>query len=93
MAELREQIQAEKENVEVALATLREALSRSPRSVIELAASATFLHNVYNGIENILKQVLKARAVEIPGADAWHQELLKRAASAGVIPGTLAQEL
>jgi uncharacterized protein YutE (UPF0331/DUF86 family) len=93
MAELREQIQAEKENVEVALANLREALSRSPRSVIELAASATFLHNVYNGIENILKQVLKTRAVEVPGADAWHQELLKRAASAGVIPGALAQEL
>jgi uncharacterized protein YutE (UPF0331/DUF86 family) len=93
MAELRERILAEKENVEAALANLQEALSRSPRGTIELAAAATFLHNVYNGIENILRQVLAARAIELPRADAWHQELLKRAAAAGVISGSLAQEL
>jgi uncharacterized protein YutE (UPF0331/DUF86 family) len=93
MADLRERVLAERENVEVALANLKQALLRSDRSVIELAAAATFLNNVYNGIENILKQLLAARSIEVPKTDAWHQELLKRATSSGLIPAALGKEL
>jgi hypothetical protein len=61
MANLSKQILAEKENVEKALTNLKEAMAREEKSVVELAAIGTFLHNIYNGIENILKQILKAK--------------------------------
>jgi hypothetical protein len=63
MKDLARRIAAEKENVEKALQNLMEARARKDRSAIELAAIATFLHNIYNGIENILKQVAKAKGV------------------------------
>ncbi len=93
MAELRERVLAEKENVELSLTNLIEAMSRKERTVIELTAAASFVHNVYNGIENILKQVLAARSIEVARAGAWHQELLKRAVAEKVVSNELAQEL
>ena len=63
MANLPKQILAEKENVEKALDNLEDALARPKKSVVELSAIATFLHNIYNGIENILKQALKIKNI------------------------------
>jgi hypothetical protein len=68
MDELTEQILAEKENVDIALHNLKTAMARTEKTVIELAAIVTFLHNIYNGIENILKQILISR-------DIWFQNL------------------
>jgi hypothetical protein len=62
MVDLTRKIAAEKENVEKALGNLKDAMGRKKRSTVELAAIATFLHNIYNGIENILKQVQKQKA-------------------------------
>ena len=53
MVDVIRRIAAEKENVEKALDNLRGAMERREKSVVELAAIATFLHNIYNGIENI----------------------------------------
>ncbi|CAG0977999.1 MAG: hypothetical protein MPEBLZ_04398 [Candidatus Methanoperedens nitroreducens] len=44
MDELTEQILAEKENVDIALQNLEIAMARTEKTVIELAAIATFLH-------------------------------------------------
>ena len=93
MAELPESILAEQENVEAALGNLRQALSADRKSVIELAATATFVHNIYNGIENILKQVSLSRSLAVPKSDTWHQDLLKQSTAAGFISSELAQEL
>lgn len=93
MAELPERILAEQENVETALANLREATQSERKSVIELAATATFLQNIYNGIENILKQVFVTRSIEVPRSDTWHQDLLKQSTAAGIISANLAREL
>jgi uncharacterized protein YutE (UPF0331/DUF86 family) len=58
-----------------------------------LAAIATFIHNIYNGIENILKQVLRAKGTEIPKSDTWHKDLLNLSVSLGIIPEKLSDDL
>jgi hypothetical protein len=75
MDELQKHILAEKENVEIALENLRLAKSKDEKTVIELAAIGTFLHNIYNGIENILKRVVAAKKIEIPASVTWHKDL------------------
>lgn len=93
MVDLTRKIAAEKENVERALGNLKEATARKEKSHVELAAIATFLHNVYNGIENILKQVLKSKGTEIPKSETWHKELLDLSVSLGIIPEKLSDQL
>lgn len=53
----------------------------------------TFLHNVYNGIENILKQSLKFKGIQITSGDNWHKELLSLAVVHSVISLDLSDEL
>ena len=93
MVDITRQVAAEKENVEKALGNLRDAMGRREKSVVELAAIATFLHNIYNGIENILKQVLRAKGTEIPKSDTWHKDLLNLSVSLGIIPEKLSDDL
>lgn len=93
MDNLSKQIMAEKENVKMVLSNLKEAMARKERSVIELAAMGTFLHNIYNGMEGILKQILIAQNVEIPKSDTWHKELLNLSFSTGIISEKLSEEL
>ena len=93
MVDLTRKIAAEKENVEKALDNLKDAMGRKERSTVELAAIATFLHNIYNGIENILKQVLKSRGNEIPKSETSHKDLLDISVSNGIIPEKLSDQL
>ncbi len=93
MDELNRKIFAEEENIEIALGNLRDAMARKKKTVIELAAIATFLHNIYNGIENILKQTLKTKGVEIPESATWHKELLNLSVSQRIISEKLADQL
>jgi len=83
MDNLPKEILAEKENIEQALENLKAALARQEKTVIELSAMATFLHNIYNGIENILKQALKAKRITISRSGTWHKELLVAARAKG----------
>ena len=55
MVDFARTIEAEKENVENALDNLTLVMERQDKSIIELAAIATFLHNVYNKIVNMEK--------------------------------------
>jgi uncharacterized protein YutE (UPF0331/DUF86 family) len=93
MDNLPRQIIAEVENVEVVLKNLQEAKDRKVKTVVELAAMGTFLHNVYNGIENILKQSLKFKGIQITSGDNWHKELLNLAVVHSVISPDLSDEL
>ena len=93
MDDLHRRILAEKENVEIALSNLNETMARNPKTVIELAAIGTFLHNIYNGIENILKQTLKSRNIEIPKSGSWHKDLLDISVSQGIISELLSDQL
>ena len=72
---------------------LKEAMARANKSAIELAAIGTFLHNIYNGIENILKQIVRLKSVEMPKSDSWHKELLNLSVSKGIISEELSDQL
>lgn len=90
---LREKIRAEIQNVNTVLDNLKEAEERQEKSVVELAATATFIHNIYNGIENILIQILKSQNIKIPKTAAWHKELLDTASGRGIISHELSDNL
>ena len=93
MVDLPKRIAAEKENVDRALSDLKDAMARKEKSTIELAAAATFLHNIYGGMEHILKQVLKAKGTKIAKSETWHKELLALSVSNRIIPEELSDEL
>lgn len=93
MDELSKQILAERENVEEALGNLRYAMEREQKTVVELAAIGTFLHNIYNGIENILKQILHEKGHAIPKSETWHKDLLIFSVSVGIISESLSDKL
>ncbi|MCI0699081.1 hypothetical protein L0337_44650 [candidate division KSB1 bacterium] len=93
MANLREKVSAEEENINQTLNDLQSALARPERTIIERAALATFLHNIYSGIENILKQILKAKGVSIPSSPSWHKDLLILTVSEKIISQDLANDI
>jgi len=93
MDDLHEKIEAEKQNVEKALADLMMVCSRKDRDIVTLAAMATFMHNIYNGIESILKQILKSKGLHVPKTDTWHKDLLELSVSEGIISEQLSDQL
>jgi hypothetical protein len=46
---------------------------------IEISAAAMLLHSFYNGIENILRFIIKFYDTELPNDIKWHMELLEKA--------------
>ena len=93
MDKLRKHIRAEEENVEIALGNLKQTIKREEKTVIELAAIGTFLHNIYNGVENILKQIIVANGGELPMSGTWHKDLLNLSVSMGIVSEELSDEL
>ena len=93
MGELKDEILIEKEHISTTLQSLKEALKRKEKSNIELAAIATFLQNTYNGIENILKRILKFKKVYIPKSTTYHKDLLNLAVKTNIISNKLSKKL
>ena len=78
MVSLSQKIEAEIENVESTLSKLLPVLEVENKEFPELAAIATILQNFYNGVENILKQILSSKNVVIEKSDNWHKDLLTK---------------
>ncbi len=93
MDELLREIAAEKEYIDQTFTALEEALNRQEKTIVELAAIATFLHNFYNGTENLLKRVLKFKKVPIPDSASSHKDLLDLAANQNIISLNLSKAL
>ena len=92
MADIKDRVEAEYEAIENIL-SLIPFKDISQLSQLELAGLATIIHNFYNGIENILKQVFKLKSIEIPTGSSWHQELLIKAKDENIISEDLADKL
>ena len=93
MDELLREVQAEKEYILDTFRALNEALQRKEKTVVELAAISTFLQNTYNGIENILKRVLKFKGMSMPASGSWHKDLLDLAVNNQIISLELSKRL
>ncbi len=76
MDNLVDKIEAEFENIDQVLNELPYYEKLPYLSVLELAGVAALIHNFYNGIENILKQILKYEKNTLPDGKSWHKELL-----------------
>ncbi len=93
MDKLVREVAVEKEHIEKTLSGLNQALNRSEKTIIELAATGTFLHNIYSGIENILKRILKFKGVTISDSKSFHKDLLDHSVTAGIISQSLSDDL
>ncbi len=89
--QLKEYCEAEFENIDIVMSELFSVIKteRSEYSTVELAAIATFIHNCYNGIENILKRVLSFRQIDMKDTPTWHKDLLKRSLDIEIINSDL----
>ena len=72
-------IQVEFEAIAKTLAILPDHTRLSQINELELAGCAALLHNFYNGVENIFKQLHKKNNIPLPQGNAWHKELLHSA--------------
>ena len=93
MADLCERVEAELENVRAVLKELPEVTRFSELSTLELAGVAAILSSFYNGIENLLKQILLARGQSLPDGASWHRDLLARAVEGGILSADAQQAI
>lgn len=93
MAEVHERVEAEMENIKRVVAELPSSESLPNLSPLELAGVAALIHNFYNGIENILKQVVTSCGKKVPDSASWHRDLVDIAASNNIISEPSAKKL
>lgn len=93
MAKARELVEAELENIRQVIAELPGADSIPNLSSLELTGVAALIHNFYNGIENILKQMVIHLGVELPHNSSWHRDLVNLGVSNGIISESTAEDL
>ena len=85
MANFKERIEAEFENIQKVLSRLPESNTLSNLSDLELAGVAALIHSFYNGVENILKQAVREKGKDVPQGQTWHRDLVELTVNEGII--------
>jgi uncharacterized protein YutE (UPF0331/DUF86 family) len=93
MTSLRERVAAELEAIDRVLSELPANASASSLSALERAGVAALLHSFYNGLENLLRLMVRARGLQVPAGDSWHRDLVGLAVTEGLIRADTAQGL
>lgn len=93
MADLKECIEAEEENIRHVLGQLPPVARLSQLSELELAGTAALIHSIYNGIENILKQTLKGGGGVMPSGATWHRDLLLQVEARNILKSSTVESL
>jgi hypothetical protein len=91
MADLGEKVAAEIENIDSVLALIPPVDALPDLSELELAGVAALIHSFYNGVENVVKQLVQARGIALPMGESWHKELIQTAAEAGILSEATSQ--
>ena len=86
---LPKRVSAELENIDKVLEEMPYYEKLPYLSALELAGVAALLHNFYNGIENIFKQIFIWENLEIPEGKSSHKELLESAVKNEIISDEL----
>ena len=69
----------EKKFIKKPLRLLNTAMERTKKTEIELTAMGAFLHDIYNGMENIIKRVFKNNRIMVKNTGSFHKDLLDKA--------------
>lgn len=93
MADLSDKIKAEIENIDQIYLEMPSHKNLANLSTLELAGVATLLHNFYNGIENIIKQILFSKSVAVSESSSWHKDLLNLAVTKKIISQSIKEQL
>ncbi len=76
MANVKDKILAENENIEKILIELEKVKKKPSKELVILVGIGAFLQNIYTGMENILKQIFLHQNLPIPESPTWHKDLL-----------------
>ena len=77
MDDLNRELEAQREYINRTLASISSVLKRKNITTIELAALGTFVHNVYTGMENMVKRILKSKGVPMNlSSTSSHKDLI-----------------
>ena len=93
MASLRRHIDVEIDNIHKILDKFPSAQSLPNLSELELAGVAALVHSFYNGIENILKQIIYSRGLKVSSGPTWHRDLVELAIVEKIISESTAERL
>ena len=89
MGKLTEENEVQKELIELTLQELGTAL-KGKKSNAAVLGMATYVHNFYSGIENILKRILNVNRIKFnTNSASWHKDLINTAMSKKIISETL----